>query len=120
MMDGGWIDEIERSWSRMDRQFRDMERRHDQMMRALEETPKVINDGQYTGYKTLNGKTLQYTITVAGNTLTGTLLGTDTEALNRIRTELEKSGATITNTNANIQFTAPKEKLETIVQIVNH
>jgi len=110
---------MEASWSRMHREFRDMQRRHEKMIQTLEEAPRVINDGQYSGYKTLNGNTLQYTLNVVGDTLTGTLLGTDTEALNRLRTELEKSGVTITNTNGNIQFTAPKEKLQTIVEIVN-
>jgi hypothetical protein len=119
MFDTWWMTDIEKSWARMHEELRDMERRHEKMMRAIEETPKVINDGQYTGYKNLNGNTLQYTLNIADDSLTGTLLGTDTEELNRLRTELEKTGVTITNTNGNIQFTVPKDKLESIVQIMN-
>ena len=103
----------------MNAQFRDIEKRHEKLMREIKEAPKVINDGQYTGFRTLNSKTIQYTLEVKDNTLNGTLLGTDTETLNRLRTELEKTGVTITNTNGNIQFTAPKVKLESIMQIMN-
>lgn len=96
-----------------------MERHHEKLLQDIKKTPTVVSDGQYTGYKDLNGNTLQYSLNVTGDTITGTLLGTDTEALNRLRTELEKTGVAITNINGNIQFTAPKEKLGTIVQIVN-
>lgn len=96
-----------------------MEKRHEKLIQEIQEAPKIPNDGQYTGYKMVNGKTFQYILEVKDNAINGTLLGTDTDTLTRLRTELEKAGVTITNTNGNIQFTAPKEKLEPIIKVLN-
>jgi len=113
------FEDIDKTWSEMNQRMQDLEKRQQKVFQELSQAPKVINDGQYTGYRVTNDKTFQYTLSVKKDTLTGTLLGTDTDTINRYTTAIKKLSITTTNTNGTTQFTAPKEKLQAIVQILN-
>ena len=111
-VDTSWVDEMNKVWS-------EAEKRQRAIFKELSNAPKNINDGQYIGYRVENGKTFQYTIEMQDATMSGTLLGTDNDILTRYQAELTNLGVTVTSSNGQIQFSAPKEKLESIIKVLN-
>jgi len=107
-----WIDDMDKTWS-------EAEKQQQKMIKELSEAPNNINDGQYTGYRVENGKTFQYTIEVKDATMKGTLLGTDNDLLTRYQDEFTKLGVTVIPSNGQVQFSAPKEKIESIIKVLN-
>ena len=81
------------------------------------QTPTTSGDEQYSGYQMNNDQTLNYSIKSRDATMTGTIMGTDTAAINRDMGNLQRMGFSVTNTNGQIQFSGPSKNLDAVVQI---
>lgn len=78
-----------------------------------------VGNGQYSGYRVVDGETFNYTLRIKEDVLTGTLISNDAEELKRYADKLDKEGMEVTGKEGQIQFNGKSEKLDDVIRLLN-
>ncbi len=131
-IDREWEENIQSSWEAMEHRMDELEDRHRNMMKesmknvvplpeenTLDQPVMPGSNGQYSGYRVIDGQTVNYSLRSRNGTLTGALIGTDAEGMKSYADKLSDLGLTVTSKNGQVQFTGPADELEKVIRIMN-
>lgn len=111
----GYFDDV---FEDMDRRFRDMERRHASMMRQISEMSPDISTGNYAGTRIENSSRLTYNISKNTDTLSGTIMSTETGTLGSLEKSLWDLGYSVTKKDNTLTFSWDAKQWNAIMELL--
>jgi hypothetical protein len=113
-----WWDDFDRRFSDIDRDIRDMARRHERIMDTLWDHSLMTGVGQYRWAKIIDDSTLTYSITKGPESLSGVITSTENGTLKHLETELKNLGYTVNKKDTSLLFSGSIENTNTLMMLL--